>query len=121
MRQRRPAILTPHSSPSLNDWFDTQWLSDAQWRSDGQWRSAAQWRSDGQWWSDCQWWSDRDIPGPTIDLHAAAKPLKGLMYHWAALSFLKKKDGGLLRRSDMEVLSSYLAYVVAFPLTPLAD
>ncbi|KAJ7232576.1 hypothetical protein C8J57DRAFT_1578930, partial [Mycena rebaudengoi] len=47
------------------------------------------------------WWSDRNpnLRGPTINIHAAAKPLMKLLYNRQALEFIGKIDGcGDLRK-----------------------
>ncbi|KAJ7476485.1 armadillo-type protein [Mycena latifolia] len=54
------------------------------------------------------WWSDSNPPGPTIDLHAAAKPLMRLMYHRQAMEFVKKNRSAPL---SPEVLGIYADYV----------
>ncbi|KAJ7461935.1 hypothetical protein FB451DRAFT_475899 [Mycena latifolia] len=55
------------------------------------------------------WWSDSNPPGPTISLHAAAKPLMRAMYHRQALAFIKKNSGIPLSKETLEIYSSYLA------------
>ncbi|KAJ7753646.1 armadillo-type protein [Mycena maculata] len=56
------------------------------------------------------WWSDRNpgLRGPTINLHAAAKPLMRLMYHRQAMDFIQKNRDAPLSREAVEILSSYL-------------
>ncbi|KAJ7479048.1 armadillo-type protein [Mycena latifolia] len=56
------------------------------------------------------WWSDRNPVGPTIDLHAAAKPLMRFMYRRDALALIAKNRGIPLSSEDMDIYSSYLAY-----------
>ncbi|KAJ7455712.1 armadillo-type protein [Mycena latifolia] len=57
------------------------------------------------------YWSDRNPIGPTINLHAVAKPLIRFQYRRAALAFIAKNRGTPLSREEMEIYSSYLAYV----------
>ncbi|KAJ7443568.1 armadillo-type protein [Mycena latifolia] len=56
------------------------------------------------------WWSDRNPVGPTIDLHAAAKPLMRFMYRRDALALIAKNRGIPLSSEGMDIYSSYLAY-----------
>ncbi|KAJ7479175.1 hypothetical protein FB451DRAFT_1240818 [Mycena latifolia] len=56
------------------------------------------------------WWSDRNPLGPSMDLHAAAKPLMRFMYRRDALAFIAKTRGTPLSSENMEIYSSYLAY-----------
>ncbi|KAJ7443564.1 armadillo-type protein [Mycena latifolia] len=56
------------------------------------------------------WWSDRNPPGPTIDLHAIAKPLMRFMYRRDVLAFITKNRGAPLSQEAMDIYSSYLAY-----------
>ncbi|KAJ7476535.1 hypothetical protein FB451DRAFT_1243493 [Mycena latifolia] len=56
------------------------------------------------------YWSDRNLPGPTINLHAAAKPLMRFMYHRDALEFIRKTRSAQLSSEDMQIYSSYLTY-----------
>ncbi|KAJ7494136.1 armadillo-type protein [Mycena latifolia] len=60
--------------------------------------------------SALSWWSDSNPPGPTINLHAAAKPLMKLMYHQAALGFVKRNRGVALSRETVEIYLSYVLY-----------
>jgi hypothetical protein len=46
--------------------------------------------------------------GPTINLHAAAKPLIKLMYHRQAKEVIKKNKGSLLSTELLEIYASYL-------------
>ncbi|KAJ7090952.1 hypothetical protein C8R43DRAFT_964759 [Mycena crocata] len=55
------------------------------------------------------WWSDRNLPGATINLHAASKPLMKFMYHRQALDFMRKTGRSQLTPEHMDVYSSYLA------------
>ena len=61
------------------------------------------------------WWSDSNAPGPTINLHAAAKPLMRFMYHRQALGFIKENHGHPLSMEAMEIYQSYLGYIWYFP------
>ncbi|KAJ7494023.1 hypothetical protein FB451DRAFT_1551268, partial [Mycena latifolia] len=54
------------------------------------------------------WWSDSNPPGPTINLHAAAKPLMKLMYDRQALAFVKRNRGVTLSRETVEIYWSYV-------------
>jgi hypothetical protein len=57
------------------------------------------------------WWSDSNLLlqyGPTINLHAAAKPLMKLMYHRQAKEFIKKNKGSPLSTEMLEIYWSYL-------------
>ncbi|KAF7343370.1 hypothetical protein MVEN_01769300 [Mycena venus] len=58
------------------------------------------------------WWSDSNpgLPGPTINLHAMAKPLMRRMYHCQALIFIKKNSGSRLSKDVLETYSSYLPW-----------
>jgi hypothetical protein len=55
------------------------------------------------------WWSDRNpgLQGPTINLHAVAKPLLKLMYHRQALGFIRKNRGSPLSAATLEMYSAY--------------
>ncbi|KAF7360379.1 hypothetical protein MVEN_00767700 [Mycena venus] len=55
------------------------------------------------------WWSDSNpgLRGPTINLHAAAKPLMKLMYHRQTLEFIKKNRGSPLSRDVLDTYSTY--------------
>ncbi|KAJ7622395.1 armadillo-type protein [Roridomyces roridus] len=57
------------------------------------------------------WWSDSNSMlrrGPTINLHAATKPLMRLLYHKQALSFIAQNRHEPLSALSLEVYSSYL-------------
>ncbi|KAF7360360.1 hypothetical protein MVEN_00765700 [Mycena venus] len=58
------------------------------------------------------WWSDSNpgLRGPTINLHAAAKPLMKLMYHRQVLEFIKKNRGSPLSTTALEKYSSYFPW-----------
>ncbi|KAJ7494132.1 armadillo-type protein [Mycena latifolia] len=56
------------------------------------------------------WWSDSNPPGPTINLHAATKPLMRFMYHRQALGFVKRNHGLPLSPETLEIYWSYLPY-----------
>ncbi|KAJ7866151.1 armadillo-type protein [Mycena leptocephala] len=56
------------------------------------------------------WWSDSNPVGPTISIHAVAKPLMRLMYHEQVRSFIKRNHGTLLSRATLEIYFSYLVY-----------
>ncbi|KAJ7880383.1 armadillo-type protein [Mycena olivaceomarginata] len=55
------------------------------------------------------WWSDSNpgLQGPTINLHAAAKPLMRLMYYRQASEILRKNRGSPLTTAILETYSSY--------------
>ncbi|KAJ7232500.1 hypothetical protein C8J57DRAFT_1578784 [Mycena rebaudengoi] len=64
------------------------------------------------------WWSDRNPNlryGPTINLHAAAKPLIKLLYNRQALEFISNNRGIPLTSTAAEIYGSYLLceYVLA--------
>jgi hypothetical protein len=63
-------------------------------------------------------WSDSSPPGPTINLHALAKPLMRLMYHWQALKFMKKTRDIPISTKSAEICLSYLEYDVSPPHLP---
>ncbi|KAJ7237894.1 armadillo-type protein [Mycena haematopus] len=56
------------------------------------------------------WWSDSNpgLRGPTINLHAATKPLLKFMYHRQASEFIQKNRSAALSNESLHVLSSYL-------------
>ncbi|KAJ7079831.1 hypothetical protein C8R44DRAFT_754529 [Mycena epipterygia] len=59
------------------------------------------------------WWSDSNsllLTGPTINLHAASKPLMRFLYHWAVLDFIKKNQRIPLTEETMQIYESYLAF-----------
>ncbi|KAF7326403.1 hypothetical protein MVEN_02618000 [Mycena venus] len=58
------------------------------------------------------WWSDRNpgLPGPTINLHAAAKPLSRFLYHRQALEIIRKNHGSPLSSATLEIYSSYFPW-----------
>ncbi|KAJ7276017.1 hypothetical protein C8J57DRAFT_1224155 [Mycena rebaudengoi] len=56
------------------------------------------------WWSD----SNPNLRGPTINLHAAAKPLMKLLYNRQALEFIRTIDDTPLSAKDAEIYGSYL-------------
>jgi hypothetical protein len=58
------------------------------------------------------WWSDRNSVGPTISLHAIAKPLIKVMYHQQAMGFIKRNRGLPLSGMTLLIFSSYLMYVL---------
>ncbi|KAK7043503.1 hypothetical protein R3P38DRAFT_3347715 [Favolaschia claudopus] len=55
------------------------------------------------------WWSDSNSLGPTISIHAAAKPLMRLLYHRQVQNFIKRNLDLLLSEEVMEIYISYLA------------
>ncbi|KAJ7347064.1 hypothetical protein DFH08DRAFT_870176 [Mycena albidolilacea] len=63
------------------------------------------------------WWSDRNSVGPTISIHAMAKPLIRLMYHSQVRTFIKKNRGIALSEATMQICVSYLAYKYISPAT----
>ncbi|KAF8196770.1 armadillo-type protein [Mycena galopus ATCC 62051] len=58
------------------------------------------------WWSD----SNPNLRGPTLNLHAAAKPLSRFLYHRQALDIIKKNRGSPLSVATLEILSSYFPW-----------
>ncbi|KAJ7850018.1 armadillo-type protein [Mycena olivaceomarginata] len=59
------------------------------------------------------WWSDSNsllVYGPTINLHAAAKPLMKLMYHRQALGIIRKNRDSPLTSTILETYSSYFPW-----------
>ncbi|KAF7350415.1 hypothetical protein MVEN_01346500 [Mycena venus] len=58
------------------------------------------------------WWSDSNprLQGPTINLHAAAKPLMRRMYRRQALQLIKKNRGSPLSTTTLEIYLSYLPW-----------
>ncbi|KAF7350420.1 hypothetical protein MVEN_01347000 [Mycena venus] len=59
------------------------------------------------------WWSDSNsalVYGPTINLHAAAKPLMRLMYHRQALALIRKNRGKPLSGTTLEIYTSYFQW-----------
>jgi hypothetical protein len=61
------------------------------------------------------WRSDSNplLKGPTINLHAVAKPLMKFMYHRQALAleFIGKNQDSPLSMTKLEIYSSYFPYV----------
>ncbi|KAF8196773.1 armadillo-type protein [Mycena galopus ATCC 62051] len=55
------------------------------------------------------WWSDSNpgLQGPTINLHAAAKPLSRFLYHRQVLDIITKNSGIPLSALTLEIYSSY--------------
>ncbi|KAJ7880337.1 armadillo-type protein [Mycena olivaceomarginata] len=58
------------------------------------------------------WWSDSNpgLQGPTINLHAAAKPLMRLMYYRQALDILRKNRGSPLTTAILDTYASYFPW-----------
>ncbi|KAK7033771.1 hypothetical protein R3P38DRAFT_2772671 [Favolaschia claudopus] len=56
------------------------------------------------------WWSDSNSIGPTISIHAAAKPLMRLMYHQQVRSFIKRYQDTPISSELMEICLNYLSY-----------
>ncbi|KAJ7040173.1 armadillo-type protein [Mycena alexandri] len=54
-------------------------------------------------------WS-RNSLGPTISIHALAKPLMRVMYHRAVLDLIKRQQGIPLSAETMEIYQSYLGW-----------
>ncbi|KAF7369665.1 hypothetical protein MVEN_00297600 [Mycena venus] len=63
------------------------------------------------------WWSDSNSIGATFDLHAAAKPLMGLLYHRQARNFIRENVGILLSNANVDIFLSYLAFKYTSPAT----
>ncbi|KAJ7018920.1 hypothetical protein C8F04DRAFT_1198330 [Mycena alexandri] len=64
------------------------------------------------------WWSDRNPAGPTISIHATAKPLMRIMYHSQARTFIRRNHNVAVSPAVMDVYLGYLAYEARF-LLPL--
>ncbi|KAJ7276015.1 hypothetical protein C8J57DRAFT_1224151 [Mycena rebaudengoi] len=62
-------------------------------------------RSTRSWWSD----SNPNLRGPTINLHAAAKPLMKLLYNRQVLDFIRNIEGNSLSAEDAEIYGNYLS------------
>ncbi|KAF7350426.1 hypothetical protein MVEN_01347600 [Mycena venus] len=58
------------------------------------------------------YWSDSNpgLQGPTINLHAVAKPLLKRMYHRQASQFIKKNRNTPLSTTTLEIYSSYFPW-----------
>ncbi|KAJ7872107.1 hypothetical protein B0H13DRAFT_2553919 [Mycena leptocephala] len=59
------------------------------------------------------WWSDSNSLlryGPTINLHAVAKPLMRWMYHRQALDFIRKNEDSPLSTETLEIYWSYFPW-----------
>ncbi|KAJ7880372.1 armadillo-type protein [Mycena olivaceomarginata] len=58
------------------------------------------------------WWSDSNpgLQGPTINLHAVAKPLMKVMYHRQALNIIRKNRGSPLSAPELETYSAYFPW-----------
>ncbi|KAJ7437892.1 hypothetical protein B0H11DRAFT_2106089 [Mycena galericulata] len=56
------------------------------------------------------WWSDRNLPGVTMKLYAAAKPVVKLMYHRQVMSFIEKNRNVPLSEVTMDRYTRYLAF-----------
>ncbi|KAF8196698.1 armadillo-type protein [Mycena galopus ATCC 62051] len=58
------------------------------------------------------WWSDSNLglKGPTINLHAAAKPLARFLYHRQALDIIRKNRYFALTPSILDIYSSYFPW-----------
>ncbi|KAJ7735177.1 armadillo-type protein [Mycena metata] len=66
------------------------------------------------------WWSDSNpaLRGPTINLHAATKPLLRILYHRQALNFIKANHFvPLSKEGVLSTLSSYLPLKYVFSST----
>ncbi|KAJ7232550.1 hypothetical protein C8J57DRAFT_1578874 [Mycena rebaudengoi] len=69
------------------------------------WTKAYTLESLRSWWSD----SNPNLRGPTINLHAAAKPLMKFLYDRQALEFIRNNRDILLSAKDAEIYGSYLS------------
>ncbi|KAJ7465346.1 hypothetical protein B0H11DRAFT_1922157 [Mycena galericulata] len=67
-------------------------------------------------------WSDSNpgLRGPTLNLHAATKPLLKFMYHRQALSFIQKNRNVPLSRTILEIYSIDLLFKYVYPFTGAA-
>ncbi|KAF7359744.1 hypothetical protein MVEN_00699100 [Mycena venus] len=63
-------------------------------------------QSTHSWWSD----SNPNLRGPTINLHAAAKPLMKLMYHRQVMACIKRNQHSPLSTPLLETYSSYIPW-----------
>ncbi|KAF7350393.1 hypothetical protein MVEN_01344100 [Mycena venus] len=68
------------------------------------------------------WWSDRNpgLWGPTINIHAMAKPLMRWMYHRQALQFIRENRDSPLSTETLEIYSSYFPLEYVFWSTKTA-
>jgi hypothetical protein len=57
------------------------------------------------------WWSNSNplLKGPTINLHAAAKPLMKFMFHRQALEFIRQNKGSPLLETTLEIYALYFS------------
>jgi hypothetical protein len=55
------------------------------------------------------WWSNSNplLKGPTINLHAAAKPLMKWMYYRQATNFIRNNQDSPLSATTLEIYASY--------------
>ncbi|KAF7312881.1 hypothetical protein MKEN_00972400 [Mycena kentingensis (nom. inval.)] len=60
--------------------------------------------------STLSWWSDSNTVGPTISLHAAAKPLMHLLHLQQARALIAARAGTDLDQRTMETYAIYLSY-----------
>ncbi|KAK7033775.1 hypothetical protein R3P38DRAFT_3498468 [Favolaschia claudopus] len=63
------------------------------------------------------WWSDSNSIGPTISIHAVAKPLMRRMYHRQVRSFIKRNQDTPMTPELMEICLAYLSYKYISPAT----
>lgn len=58
------------------------------------------------------WWSDSNpgLQGPTVNLHALAKPLLRLMYKCQALDLIRRNRGHPLSKTTTETYSTYFPW-----------
>ncbi|KAF7356829.1 hypothetical protein MVEN_01018400 [Mycena venus] len=58
------------------------------------------------------WWSDSNpgLRGPTINLHAASKPLMRWLYYRQATELIKKNHGSALTKTTLQTYSSYFPW-----------
>jgi hypothetical protein len=54
------------------------------------------------------------VYGPTINLHAAAKPLLRFMYRRQAVGIIRRSRDSPLSTTILEIYSSYLPYAPVF-------
>ncbi|KAF7358477.1 hypothetical protein MVEN_00898200 [Mycena venus] len=66
------------------------------------------------------WWSDSNPPGPTINLHAAAKPLARFLYHRQALQIIRKNRDSPLSTTTLEIYRGYFPWNFVSSLTKAA-
>ncbi|KAJ7622369.1 armadillo-type protein [Roridomyces roridus] len=70
--------------------------------------------------SQASWWSDRNPMlhiSPTMNIHAAAKPLMKFLYHRQALGIMEDNRDSPLPEELLDIYSAYLSYQYVSPAT----